>query len=219
MDTISAVLAERQPMVSPLELAHQPYFTQKLIVSEELVGRGRIEVFSQLCAGKRVLHVGCVDWPITDLNHSLHLQLDKVCDVDGFDIHDEAFAEMQPHLRGRLYSRWEDLPGGYDLVLVPEVLEHVPDIQGFFAQLDAVGAREYIITVPDAYSCMRRHFDYNAGAQTFIEAVHPDHNCWYTPYTLANVLRKYTPWQVQGLWFFNRMSLLAMATRADASPQ
>ena len=219
MDTISAVLAERQPMVSPLELAHQPYFTQKLIVSEELVGRGRIEVFSQLCAGKRVLHVGCVDWPITDLNHSLHLQLDKVCDVDGFDIHDEAFAEMQPHLRGRLYSRWEDLPGGYDLVLVPEVLEHVPDIQGFFAQLDAVGARQYIITVPDAYSCMRRHFDYNAGAQTFIEAVHPDHNCWYTPYTLANVLRKYTPWQVQGLWFFNRMSLLAMATRADASPQ
>jgi hypothetical protein len=202
-------------MVSPLELAHQPYFTQKLIVSEELVGRGRLDVFTQLCAGKRVLHVGCVDWPITDLNHSLHLQLDKICDVDGFDIHDEAFAQMQPHLRGRLYSRWEELPGGYDLVLVPEVLEHVPDIQGFFAQLDAVGAREYIITVPDAYSCMRRHFDYNAGAQTFIEAVHPDHNCWYTPYTLANVLRKYTPWQVQGLWFFNRMSLLAMATRAD----
>jgi hypothetical protein len=66
---------------------------------------------------------------------------------------------------------------------------------------------------------MRRHFDYNAGAQTFIEAVHPDHNCWYTPYTLANVLRKYTPWQVQGLWFFNRMSLLALATRADAAPQ
>jgi hypothetical protein len=217
MGGIDAVVAPRQPMLSPLELEHHPYFTQKISVSEELVGRDRIDVFAQLCTGKRVLHVGCVDWPITDLRNSLHLQLDKICNVDGFDIHDEAFAQMQPHLHGRLYSRWEEVPGGYDLVLVPEVLEHVPDIRDFFARLDAVGAPEYIITVPDAYSCMRRHFDYNAGAQTFIEAVHPDHNCWYTPYTLANVLRKYTPWQLQGLWFFNRMSLLAIATRADAS--
>lgn len=204
------------PMVSPLELAHQPYFVQKQRVSEALIGRARLDVFSQLCSGKRVLHVGCVDWPITDLQNSLHLQLDKICEVDGFDINTEAFAQMQPHLRGRLYSRWEDVPHDYDLVLVPEVLEHVPDVQGFFRELDAVGAAEYVITVPDAYSCMRRHFDYNAGAQTFVEVVHPDHNCWYTPFTLSNVLRKYTPWQLQGLWFFNRMSLLAMATRVSA---
>lgn len=200
-------------MVSPLELAHQAYFVQKQHVSEALVGRSRLDVFAELCAGKRVLHVGCVDWPITDLQRSLHLQLDKICELDGFDINTGAFAQMQPHLHGALYSRWEDVPHDYDLVLVPEVLEHVPDVQGFFAELDAVGAPEYLITVPDAYSCMRRHFDYNAGAQTFVEVVHPDHNCWYTPFTLANVLRKYTPWELQGLWFFNRMSLLARASR------
>jgi hypothetical protein len=49
-----------------------------------------------------------------------------------------------------------------------------------------------------------------------VEVVHPDHNCWYTPYTLANVLRKYTPWSLQGMWFFNRISLLAVATRSPA---
>jgi hypothetical protein len=41
----------------------------------------------------------------------------------------------------------------------------------------------------------------------------------YTPHALANVLRRYTSCQLQGLWFFNRMSLLAIATRADASRQ
>ena len=46
--------------------------------------------------------------------------------------------------------------------------------------------------------------------------VHPDHNCWYSPYTLGNVIRKYTDWQVAGTWFFNRISLLAIAHKPDA---
>ena len=110
-----------------------------------------------------------------------------------------------------------EVTGTYDTVLVPEVLEHVPDVQGFLRQLDAVGASQYIITVPDAFSCFRRHFDYSSGAQTFVEVVHPDHNCWYTPYTLANVIAKYTPWRLDGMFFFNGMSLLAVASRVEAA--
>ena len=203
-----------QTPVSPLEYAHEPYFTQKVFVGEDLKGRSRLEVFKPTCQGKRVLHVGCVDWPITDLRNSLHLQLDDCCELDGFDINHEAFSQMQPHLRGKLFSRWEDVTGHYDLVLVPEVMEHVPDVKGFLEHLDAVGANEYVITVPDAYSCFRGHFDYSSGSQTFVEVVHPDHNCWYTPYTLTNVLKKYTPWEIEGMWFFNRMSLLVSAHRA-----
>ncbi|MBY0233674.1 MAG: methyltransferase domain-containing protein [Burkholderiaceae bacterium] len=203
--------------VSTLELAHAPYFVQKVAVSEELRGRSRLDVFQPMCAGKRVLHVGCVDWPITNLKQSLHLQLDGICELDGFDINIEAFEQMQPHLKGRLFSSWDDVPKDhYDLVLVPEVMEHVPDVQGFLQHLQSMGAAQYVITVPDAFSCFRQHFDYSSGAQTFVEVVHPDHNCWYTPYTLANVLRKYTNWDLQGMWFFNRMSLLAMAGPAAA---
>jgi len=199
--------------VSPLESAHAPYFTQKIRVGEDLKGRNRVEVLQQMCAGRRVLHVGCVDWPITDLNQSLHLQLDKVCaQLDGFDIHAEVFDQMRPHLKGRLFSDWSQVTDHYDLVLVPEVMEHVGNVEDFLKQLEALQADEYAITVPDAYSCFRRHFDYSCGAQTFVEAVHPDHNCWYTPYTLANTLRKYTGWQLDGMFFFNQMSLLALAS-------
>ena len=74
-------------------------------------------------------------------------------------------------------------------------------------------AGHLVITVPDAYQCHKRHFDYVQSTDTFVEVVHPDHNCWYTPYTLANVIAKYTPWTLDGLWFFNNISLLAMLSK------
>jgi hypothetical protein len=212
--SVHATLAPPRAPVSPLDNAHAPYFVQHVTVGDELAGRSRLDVFSQICSGKRVLHVGCVDWPITDARNSLHVQLDPHCRLDGMDIHHEAFAALQPHLRGRLFSSLDEARGPYDLVLVPEVLEHVPDVKGFLEQLDALDANAFAITVPDAYSCFRNHFDHVRSAQTFVEVVHPDHNCWYTPYTLTNVIRKYTSWDIQGVWFFNRMSLLLIASRA-----
>lgn|SRR5574337_179199 len=204
---------------SALEALHAPYFVQKTVVSGELQGRPRADVFARMCAGRRVLHVGCVDWPITDVRSSLHLQLQPHCaSLDGFDIHAEAFEPLRPHVAGRLYSDWADVTDEYDVVLVPEVMEHVADVQGFLAQLDRVRAPHVVLTVPDAYSCARGHFDYMADRETFVEIVHPDHNCWYTPYTLSNVVRKYTNWRVDGLWFFNRMSLLMIATKPSPDP-
>jgi 2-polyprenyl-3-methyl-5-hydroxy-6-metoxy-1,4-benzoquinol methylase len=187
---------------------------QRVQVGRELIGRSRIDVFGSICAGRRVLHVGCADWPITDPRSSLHLALEPLCAVlDGFDVHAEALASLAPHVKGRLYSRIEDVTDDYDLILVPEVLEHVPDIGGFLAQLHALKAPHVVMTVPDAYQCHKRHFDYVEGTETFVEVVHPDHNCWYTPYTLSNVIAKYTPWHVDGIWFFNNISLLVMATK------
>lgn len=205
--------------VSPLESQHAPYFVQKMVVGSELLGRNRVEVLAQICRGRRVLHVGCVDWPITDPAASLHVQLDSVCaQLDGFDIHAEAFDALRPHVKGRFFSDWAEVTDAYDLVLVPEVMEHVPDVQGFLAQLDAVDAAHVLITVPDAYQCRGRHFDYLKESETFVEVVHPDHNCWYTPFTFSNVLRKYTDWKLDGLWFFNHISLLAIASKPPRTP-
>ena len=49
--------------------------------------------------------------------------------------------------------------------------------------------------------------------QTFVEVVHPDHNCWYTPFTLSNTIKKYTPWNIDGMWFFNAISLFTLASK------
>lgn len=210
-----AVAAAQQ---SPLESRHAPYFVQRVQVFRDLVGTPRLDAFARLCAGKRVLHMGCADWPITDPKQSLHLALEPHCAaLDGFDVHGEALAGLAPHVRGRLYSRLQDVTAAYDLILVPEVMEHVPDVSGFLAQIDAIEAPTVVITVPDAYQCHARHFDYVAASETFVEVVHPDHNCWYTPYTLTNVIAKYTDWQVQGVWFFNHISLMTIVTKAAKS--
>ena len=219
-DTVSPTQQSPSPSGSPLEKQHAGFFVQKQQVKQTLVGHSRIEVFARLCKDKRVLHIGCADWPITSPDTSLHLGLQKYCaQLDGFDIHEEALAQLRPFVHGALFSRLEDITAYYDLVLVPEVMEHVPNVQEFLAQLNKINTQKYVITVPDAYSCFARHFDYVADTEAFVEVVHPDHNCWYTPYTLSNVIRKYTSWQLDGMWFFNQMSLLAIASKSPQQSQ
>jgi mannosyltransferase OCH1-like enzyme len=205
----------RQP-VSKLEAVHDPYFVQRVPVSSELVGFRRLDVFRALCQGKRVLHVGCADWPITDPQTSLHLALEPICAaLDGVDPHTEALEQLAPYAKGRLFPSLDEVTDPYDLVLVPEVMEHVPDVAGFLAQLQKVDAGTFLLSVPDAFQCRGRHFDYVEEAQMFVEVVHPDHNAWYTPYTFANTIRKYSALNVEQMWFFNRISLLALLSKAE----
>lgn len=217
--TIANLTTPKSAASQGIETGHDPYFVQKIQVGQELAQRSRLDVFSALCAGRRVLHVGCSDWPITDPSRSLHVALDAKCvQLDGFDVHPEAFASLQPHVKGEFFSNWSDVTGSYDLLLVPEVIEHVGDVEGFLKQLDAVDAPHIVLTAPDAYQCFKRHFEYQGDTETFVEIVHPDHNCWYTAYTLTNVIRKYTNWTVDGVWFFNGISLLAILTKPFKVP-
>lgn len=202
------------PAAPSIETLHDPYFVQKVQVSTELVGVNRVDVFRGLCEGKRVLHIGCADWPITNPDSSLHLALEPYCaKLDGFDIHAEALAALKPYTKGRLFSRFEDLEDEYDVVLIPEVMEHVPSVDEFLATLSTIRTKFFLITVPDAYSCQQRHFEYAEGTETFFEVVHPDHNCWYTPFTFSNTLAKYTEWKLEKMWFFNNISLMALLTK------
>lgn len=214
-DPVATAEAPPSTSVSRLESVHAPYFVQRVPISSEIATIGRLEVFRSLCAGKRVLHVGCADWPITDPATSLHLALEPVCAaLDGVDPHEEALQQLAPFARGRLFTRLEDVTGSYDVVLVPEVLEHVPDAAGFLGQLENVDASTFLISVPDAFQCRGHHFEYLNDAQTFVEVVHPDHNVWYTPYTFANTIRKYSGFHIEQMWFFNGMSILALLTKS-----
>lgn len=203
---------------SPLEAVHAPYFVQRVEVGTELAQMNRLDVFAALCAGKRVLHVGCADWPITDPATSLHIALEAHCAaLDGFDVHLEALEQLRPFVKGGLFSDFADVTQAYDVVLVPEVMEHVPNVADFLAQLEAIEAGCYLVSVPDAFQCRSRHFDFIAETETFVEVVHPDHNVWYTPYTFSNTIRKYSGLNVEKLWFFNGISILALLSKPSAA--
>ena len=210
---VAAPVPAEPATVSELESQHQPYFVQRVHVSNAFEGLGRGKVLREFCEAKRVLHVGCADWPITDLSRSLHLFLDQFCQVDGVDPHTEALDILRPHVKGQLFGSLAEVTGSYDLVLVPEVMEHVANVEEFLGQLQAVDAAEFLISVPDAFQCRGRHFDYVEHTETFVEVVHPDHNVWYTPYTFANTIQKYSDLHLEQMWFFNRISLLARLSK------
>lgn len=205
------------PVLSILETAHDPYFVQRVKVSSQFAGIPRAQFLTKFLAGKRVLHIGYADWPITDVHANLHVVLDAVCvQLDGVDPHDEADAAIRPYVTGELYRHMGEVTGSYDVVLIPEVIEHVGNFEEFFAQVDGVDFKTALVTVPDAYSCMQRHFDLvrRGKEETFFEVVHPDHNCWFTPYTFRNLLTKYTTWSVTDtVWFFNGISLMLFANK------
>lgn len=199
---------------SQLESLHDPYFVQRINVSSDIAQLNRFDVLRTMCQDKRVLHVGCADWPITDPRTSLHLQLETVCaKLDGVDPHVEALEQLKPFTKGRLFSSLEEVTDSYDVVLVPEVMEHVANVSEFLEQLYAIDAGICLISVPDAFQCRRAHFDYVADSQIFVEVVHPDHNVWYTPYTFANTIKKYSDFNIEQMWFFNRISLLALLSK------
>jgi hypothetical protein len=195
---------------------HQPYFLQQVEVDSSYANFSRMEIIPSACANKRVLHIGCVDYPITNVAQNLHLAVDKVAKhLVGVDTATESFDELRPHLRNKeLYASLKDVPKQkFDLVLVPEVLEHVPNMAAFLEEIDEIDFSTLVISVPDAFSCARRHFELDADANSFYEAVHPDHNVWFSPYTLQNIIQKYTQWEIHTMMFVGQMSIMAICSK------
>ena len=185
------------------------FFTQKLIV-EDWNPVPRAVLFASLCKDKKVLHVGCVDAPIFEPSSSLHLALEKVAgELHGYDL--APYDELAKHTKSELLKSF---PTGqkYDVVLVPEVLEHVSNAGQFLERLDTIDFEHMVITVPDAYQCAKRgHWFYEGN--DLVEVVHPDHVAWYSAYTLKALIERATTWKVQKLFYINGISCGALCIK------
>ena len=136
---------------------------------------------------------------LTTAESSLHLKLSEVCrEIVGFDINTAGAEKVRPYLpqhQQRMYFELKEiLNEHFDWVIVPEVLEHVDNIQLFLSQISRSNAENFIFTVPDAFALS--HFYEKRTESEAYEVVHPDHNCWFSPYTLKNVITKYTALKV-----------------------
>lgn len=175
----------------------------------------RFELYRLWLMGKKVLHIGCVDWPFVAENN-LHIQLQEWCDyADGYDVNQDRYTLLDEHLKGDS-ELWVDLPTEefheYDVILIPEVIEHVPDLSKFFADIDRVVAKQVIITVPCAIQCARAG-SFGINGDTIEELVHPEHLCWYSPYTLKKTIETHTNWKIEFLFFNNNISCGAVCTK------
>ncbi|MEW6278106.1 MAG: methyltransferase domain-containing protein [Candidatus Eremiobacterota bacterium] len=164
------------------------------------VYHGRKPRLAELCRGKRVLHLGCVDAGHMQeqirAGTLLHLKLLEVAaEVWGLDLDAEGIQAMQrmgiPNLLAGNVESLHEVPAlqgqSFDVVLASEVLEHVQNPGLFLESIKPwvrTGAK-FVLTIPHAFS-----FDVAWYLLRNVEQVHPDHNYWFSYRTIRTLLEK-----------------------------
>lgn len=170
-------------MTKVCEVSVGDFFTQKLSVGDIVDHSWKYCI--DLCRYKKVLHVGCSDHPIFDVGSSLHLQLVGVAsDLHGVD--PNGIDLIKPHYDGVYYKDISVAEKHYDVILVPNVIEHLENPGDMVKSLFQINFKKLFVIVPNySISVQATHVD-----GIFTERVHPDHFAWYSPYTLWNLFRK-----------------------------
>lgn len=184
---------------------HNEYFVKYLNVQDSN-HMTRYEFLVPFTKDKKVLHVGFVDYPITDVTNNLHIKLSEHCArLDGYDPNYGPESKILDVKNGQNYNDWNNVPDDYDLILVPEVIEHVGNVELFLNQISSKKGT-LIVTAPDAFLLYNNFKRSNI----FTEVVHPDHNFYFSPYTLNNTINKYSEKKVKSLHWVDYHSICAI---------
>ena len=185
----------------------------RLYVDKTYLNSDRLDFFRPYLKDKKVLHVGCNDWPKTRPEKNLHLHIWQECkQLDGIDPNLEG-AELIQVPNGTIYHDWANVKDEYDVILVPEVIEHIGNVQSFLEHLNTYKGT-MIITAPDAY-VMQWAFkpvdEVRKGVPiNWHEHNHIDHNYWFSPWTLYNTIQKYSRKKVKTLHWIANHSIAAV---------
>lgn len=178
----------------PYYKTSRAYWVQKIPFKRV---KSREQFFIEHCKNKDVIHFGCTDWPIFNPKNNLHIKLSTYTHtIDGFDIDVDGITNLKKYVDQDYYSSFKELPKKkYDICLIPETIEHVDNVRDFLENISKINAPKFLITAPNCFSKGRHKRNY-MGKDYFVELVHPDHNCWYSPYTLKNQIEKYSSLKV-----------------------
>ena len=198
--------------------------THDKLIPTRRVGRqrvvNRVEELLQLSAGKRVLHLGCVDYPFTELQGErlLHRQLLKVArDLWGLDASTEGVERLRamgfPNILLGDVEHLEPglIPAGCDLIIAGELIEHLACPGGFLTSLRThMDPRtELVLTTPNAF-----------GGKGFLhsllwrEKVHPDHNYYFSYYTITQLLGKFG-FRCNAVYYYQEVQGQGLALAVD----
>lgn len=163
------------------------FYNQKLYLSN--IREDRFDFFANVCRNKKIMHIGCADAMAFKTDSNLHIYLSKLgeCTIlHGLDIDTETIKLLSDICPGTYFTSYDQVTENYDIVLVPEVMEHVINVGLFLKDIFSIQSKEYIFTVPSIN-----------GMQIFcddsftLEMIHPDHKYWFSPYTLYNTMSSY----------------------------
>ncbi len=160
--------------------------------------QARGDVLVQWVAGRRVLHVGFADhvpliasrvadgsWLHARLTASalaclgIDINVQAVSTARGLGFENVRELDIFAPQAAAMFAEFKP-----DLVLVPDVIEHLPDPAAFLRRLaQCLPHAEFVVTVPNALS-LRNAVQALRGA----EGINTDHRAWFSPFTLLKVL-------------------------------
>ncbi len=164
----------------------------------------RLELVKQASAGKKVLHLGCTNWPYTHdalaADMLLHVELGHVAkELYGFDYDQEGIDVLQANGFSNLYranlEKLEevDLDETFDVIVAGEMIEHLNNPGLFLNGIKRFmnDDTQLVITTINAYSGMRFVIYGLLGKGGEVEPVHPDHVAYYSYSTLKLLLDRH----------------------------
>lgn len=163
----------------------------------------RVEFIKQVCAGKKVLHLGCTDHPFTqraiENKMLLHFELEKEAkelygfdyDLEGIDVLTKAGGKNL--FRADLEKLDEvELDETFDVIIAGEIIEHLSNPGLFLKGIKRFMHQEtsLIISTINAYSALRFFMYGLRGRGGANEPVHLDHVAYYSYSTLRLIINR-----------------------------
>lgn len=164
----------------------------------------RLHFITEMCTGKKVLHLGCTNSPYTEDsirdNMLLHFELEKTAtELFGIDSDREAIDILKSHGTKNIYLadledlNVLDLNETFDVIVAGEMIEHLNNPGLFLKAISRFMNPEtkLLVTTINAYCGMRFVWYGLRGKRGKAESVHPDHVAYYSYSTLKLLLERH----------------------------
>lgn len=175
----------------------------------------RVEFIKRACAGKKVLHLGCTNYPYTkeaiENDMLLHFELESAAsDLYGFDFDERGLQILEKSGAKNLYQADLEkldevqLDETFDVIIAGEMIEHLSNPGLFLRGIKRFMNQDtnLIITTINAY-CAFRFLVYGLrGKGGWNEPVHPDHVAYYS-YKTLNLILEREDLEVKKFYFYD----------------
>lgn len=172
-------------------------------MNEKLELVDRVDFIKKSCEGKKVLHLGCTNYPYTEdsinKNMLLHFELDKMADeLYGFDFDQKGLDLLAEKGFDKLYQadleklEKVSLDETFDVIIAGEIIEHLSNPGLFLKGIQRFmnNRTNLIITTVNSYCALRFVIYGLKGKQGINEPVHPDHVAYYSYKTLSLIIKR-----------------------------
>lgn len=163
----------------------------------------RVQYIKEQCRGKKVLHLGCANYPYTEASiengTNLHFDLmDIASELYGFDYDQPGIDIFEQHGIKNIYradaENLQDVPLNetFDVIIAGEIIEHLSNpglfLRGIQRFMNA--DTKLIVTTINAYGGFRFLVYGFKGKSGWNEPVHLDHVAYYSYSTLGLMARR-----------------------------